>query len=94
MFPELTACWKPQGHAAAGDFNHFVMVCALNACMDILKSFMSGAVSVLQITSAPLLYRYPYRNSGEGLRSDWQRIAADVESVMGKLKAEADDGRR
>jgi len=61
--------------------------------MDIFKSFLGGALSVLQVTSAPLLYRYPYRNSGEGLRSDWQRIAGDVESVMGKLKSEADDGR-
>jgi hypothetical protein len=61
--------------------------------MNILKSFFSGAISVLQVTSAPMLYRYPYRNSGEGLRSDWQRISNDVENIMGKLKSEAEHGR-
>lgn len=61
--------------------------------MDILKSFCTGAISVLQITSAPLLYRYPYRTSAEGLKSDWQRIAGDIESVIGKIKTEAEHGR-
>jgi hypothetical protein len=61
--------------------------------MDIVKSFCIGMVSVLQVTSAPLLYRYPYRTSAEGLRSDWQKIAGDIESVMGKIKSETDYGR-
>jgi hypothetical protein len=53
--------------------------------MNILKDFSIGLVSVLKITGAPMLYRYPYRISAEGLRSDWGAIAQDIESVMGRL---------
>ena len=62
--------------------------------MDVIKNFCSGMLSVLHITSSPMLYRYPYRTSAEGLRSDWQRIAGDIDSVIGKVKTEADHGRR
>lgn len=58
--------------------------------MNVLRDFAVGLVSVLKITGAPLLYRYPYRTSAEGLRSDWLRIGQDIESVGGKLVSEAD----
>jgi len=53
--------------------------------MNVMKDFAVGLVSVLKITGAPMLYRYPYRISAEGLRSDWNAIAQDIESVMGRL---------
>lgn len=62
--------------------------------MQIIKHFVSGLLSVLKITGAPLLYRYPYRTSAEAFRADWTSIGNDIESVMGKLQAEAHDGRR
>ncbi len=61
--------------------------------MEIMHNFMTGLLSVLKITGAPLLYRYPYRNSAEGMRSDWSRIGDDVESVMGRMDKGHDDGR-
>jgi hypothetical protein len=60
--------------------------------MQIIQNFVSGLFSVLKITGAPLLYRYPYRNSAEGLRSDWSHIGQDIESVIGRLE-EVHDGR-
>lgn len=60
--------------------------------MNILGAFCTGLISVLQITSAPLLYRYPYRTSAEGLRSDWQRIGQDIENMIGKIQEEARHG--
>jgi hypothetical protein len=61
--------------------------------MQIIKHFVSGLISVLKVTGAPLLYRYPYRTSSEGLRSDWLNIGNDIESVMGKIEADSHDGR-
>ncbi|MFO0389900.1 MAG: hypothetical protein ACK502_09330 [Alphaproteobacteria bacterium] len=61
--------------------------------MEIIHNFMSGLLSVLKITGSPLLYRYPYRNSAEGLRSDWSRIGDDVESVMGRMEEGHRHGR-
>ena len=61
--------------------------------MEIMHNFMSGLLSVLKVTGAPLLYRYPYRNSAEGMRSDWRRIGDDMESVMGRMQRDGDDGR-
>lgn len=60
--------------------------------MNIMHNFAHGIFTVLKLTGAPLLYRYPYRNSGQALRSDWLRIASDIESVMGKLKDEQHGG--
>jgi hypothetical protein len=62
--------------------------------MNIIRDFIDGMLSVLKTTSAPLLYRYPYRTSAEGLRSDWVQIGRDIESVMGRLGTESDDGQR
>lgn len=56
--------------------------------MQIIRPFASGIFTVLKLVAAPLLYRYPYRNSGEALRSDWLKIAGDIESVMGQLQNE------
>lgn len=60
--------------------------------MEIMRNFASGLLSVLKITGAPLLYRYPYRNSMEGMHSDWSRIGDDIESVMGRMDRGYDDG--
>lgn len=54
--------------------------------MDIIGDFVRGMVSVLKITGASLMYRYPYRNSAEGLHKDWLSISRDIESVIGKLE--------
>jgi hypothetical protein len=61
--------------------------------MNIMGDFFTGLLSVLKITGAPLLYRYPYRTSAEGLRSDWGRIANDIESVIGRLETAANHER-
>jgi hypothetical protein len=47
----------------------------------------------ITFTRVPMLYRYPYRTSAEGLKSDWHKIGGDIDSVMGKLVAEAHDGQ-
>lgn len=56
--------------------------------MNIVGDFFVGMLSVLKTVGAPLLYRYPYRISGEGLRADWSSIGKDIESIMGQLKAD------
>jgi hypothetical protein len=53
--------------------------------MDVMRDFTVGLFSVLKTTGAPLLYRYPYRISAEGLRSDWLAIGQDIDSVIGRL---------
>lgn len=60
--------------------------------MNVIGTFCTGLISVLQITSAPMLYRYPYRTSAEGLRSDWQRIGQDIDNMIGKIAEEARHG--
>lgn len=60
--------------------------------MQIMRNFANGIFAVLKITGSPMLYRYPYRNSGEGLRADWAKIAGDIESVMGRLEEEKRHG--
>jgi hypothetical protein len=60
--------------------------------MNVVKDFSVGVISVLRITGAPMLYRYPYRISAEGLRSDWSAIGQDIDSVIGRL-AEAGNER-
>lgn len=54
--------------------------------MDVVSNFMSGFISVLKITGAPLLYRYPYRISGEAFRADWQKIANDMYAVTDRMR--------
>jgi len=51
-----------------------------------------GLVSVLKTTGGPLLYRYPYRNSAEGLHADWVNIGKDIQSIMGQLEADTRHG--
>ncbi len=60
--------------------------------MNIIGSFASGIVSVLKLTGAPLLYRYPYRTSAEAMRADWSKIGGDITSVMGSLDKESEHG--
>lgn len=54
--------------------------------MQIMRNFAQGIFTVIRLTGAPLLYRYPYRNSAEALRADWLKVGGDIESVIGKLK--------
>ncbi len=61
--------------------------------MQVMRDFVNGLFSVLKVTSSPLLYRYTYRNSAEGLRKDWLSIAGDIESIIGKLE-EKDNGNK
>lgn len=48
-------------------------------------SFLQGLFSVLTATSAPALYRYPYRNGAEGMRADWMRVGEDMRRNMRQL---------
>ncbi len=61
--------------------------------MQVIRDFIFGAFSVLKVTGSPLLYRYPYHNSAEGLYKDWMNIADDIQSIIGKLE-EYDNGNR
>lgn len=61
--------------------------------MNIAGDFIQGLVQVIKVTGAPLLYRYPYRTSSEGLRGDWMSIGKDIDSVMGKFKDLQSDGQ-
>lgn len=61
--------------------------------MQVIRNFFVGIFSVLKITSSPLLYRYPYRNSAEGLRKDWVNIGQDIENIIGKLEENSDGNR-
>ena len=56
--------------------------------MNIMRNFANGIFTVLRLTSAPLLYRYPYRNSAEALRGDWLKIGGDMRSVLGRIEKE------
>jgi|GEM_PF-3725106 len=62
--------------------------------MRIFGDFIKGMFSVLKVTSEPLLYRYQYRNSAEGLRKDWMNIGDDIHSVIGKLEENSNGNRR
>ena len=62
--------------------------------MRVLRNFFTGMFSVLKITSSPLLYRYPYRNSAEGLRKDWVNIGRDIQIIIGKLEESSDGNKR
>jgi hypothetical protein len=62
--------------------------------MRVMRDFVSGLFSVIKVTSAPMLYRYPYRTSAEALRGDWLKIGDDLENMMGRLKEGAGDGKR
>jgi hypothetical protein len=62
--------------------------------MRVMRNFFAGMFSVLKITSSPLLYRYPYRNSAEGLRKDWVNIGRDIQIIIGKLEENSDGNRR
>lgn len=53
--------------------------------MAVVKTFLQGFLSVITVTAAPQLYRYPYRISAEGLKGDMQRVGGDIESVIGRL---------
>jgi len=58
--------------------------------MQIMRNFANGIFTVLKLTGAPLLYRYPYRNSAEALRGDWMKVGADMREALGNL--EKDNG--
>lgn len=62
--------------------------------MKIFGDFAYGLVHVIKVMGAPMLYRYPYRTSAEGLRTDWMSIGKDIESVIGKLQDSAENGQR
>lgn len=53
--------------------------------MQIMHYFASGLLSVIKVTAAPMLYRYPYRTSAEGLRADWLNIGKDINNMAERL---------
>ena len=53
--------------------------------MQIFRTFTNGLLSVLHVTASPMLYRYPYRISAEGMRADWNRISEDITNAVGRL---------
>ena len=59
--------------------------------MEVIHNFFRGFISSVKISGASMLYRHPYRTSAEGLRSDWTSIGKDIDSVIGKLGANARD---
>jgi len=59
--------------------------------MKVMRDFTGGALLVLKIIGASMLYRHPYRTSAEGLRADWLHIGKDIESVMGRLGTDKSD---
>lgn len=54
--------------------------------MMLVSNFVKGIISVITVTAAPQLYRYPYRNSIEAFRGDMQRIGGDLAAVNRKLE--------
>ncbi len=62
--------------------------------MQVMRDFCVGIFSVLKLTGSPLLYRYPYRNSAEGLHKDWVSIGSDIQSIIGKLEENSDGNWR
>jgi hypothetical protein len=62
--------------------------------MNVMRDFLLGVFSVLKITSSPLLYRYHYRNSAEGLRKDWLNIGGDINNIIKKLEENSDGNKR
>lgn len=57
----------------------------------MLHDFVKGFISVITVTAAPQLYRYPYRSSAEALRGDMQRIGKDLQATFDKLTQEPSD---
>lgn len=49
---------------------------------EFFKALLMGMGSVLALP-ASALYRYPYRNSAEGLHGDMGKIGKDIESAWG-----------
>jgi hypothetical protein len=85
LFQGLIKCWKLLVHG----LNNRIF----EAKMSAFDDFVNGLFSVLKVTSSPMLYRYKYRNSAEGLRKDWLSIGGDIHSVIGKLE-ENDNGNK
>ena len=59
--------------------------------MQVIRDFIRGLLNTIKVTSISMLYRYPYRTSAEGLRSDWSSIGKDIDSVIGKLMSERNE---
>lgn len=53
--------------------------------MGIVHNFVKGFMTVLTVTAAPQLYRYPYRGSAEGLRGDMLRVGEDMFAALDRL---------
>lgn len=53
--------------------------------MSIINNFVKGFLTVLTVTASPQLYRYPYRNSAEGLRGDMLRVGEDMAVALNRL---------
>ncbi len=65
---------------------HFTVELAYTRSMSLVHNLIGGFLSVVTVTATPQLYRYPYRNSSEGLRGDMLRVGDDIEAVLGRLE--------
>lgn len=54
--------------------------------MNSFKGFLDGMLGVLNITSSPMMYRYPYRSNAEALRGDMLKIGKDMETTLEKVE--------
>ncbi|MBV8938415.1 MAG: hypothetical protein JO089_01065 [Alphaproteobacteria bacterium] len=62
--------------------------------MSIVSTLIKGMVSVITVTAAPQLYRYPYRSSAEGLRGDMSKVGGDIAEVLSRTRAYEDEDAR
>ncbi|MCI5049602.1 MAG: hypothetical protein MRY32_04645 [Rickettsiales bacterium] len=49
--------------------------------MAFILNMLGGMMSVLTLRSSGV-YRYPYRNSMEGLGGDFKRVASDISYII------------
>lgn len=62
--------------------------------MQIIQTFVRGLLSVMKVLGGPMMYRYPYRTTAEGMRADWANISKDIENVMSRLEEHSHHGKR
>lgn len=53
--------------------------------MNFFDALLRGLCTPLTQHVSPL-YRYPFRNSGEGLRSDYKRIGEDIKTQLDTME--------
>lgn len=62
--------------------------------MQVIQTFVRALLSVMKVMGGPMMYRYPYRTSAEGMRADWLNIGKDIQNVMYRLEEHSKHGQR